>query len=810
MNWLTRPLLLFVGILRWPLRMWVRLRVTPSDRAELAIDPDKPVCYILKKHSLSDRLVLESACKAHGLPRPRLPHNRLPDAKRAMVMALPAAGDRAHSDLQRLTDYGIEHPDYAVQVIPVSIFWGRDPIRETSLFKILFADSPRAGRLRKCLIVLAQGRKTLLHFGQPLDYDAVTRADADATLSTRKLTRVLRVHYQRQRTATLGPRLSQRHQVINSLLADQPVIEAIRRTADAEEIDVNQVRIRARGYAEEIAADYSPIAIGFMLRVVSWLWNRLYDGIDVRHLQQLRHTARDKSVIYLPAHRSHIDYLLISYILYTEGLALPQIAAGINLNFWPVGPLLRRGGAFYIRRKFRGNRLYGAVFRAYVDVLIRRGYPMEFFPEGGRSRTGRLLAPRTGMLSMVAQSAAQHGGRRTVVVPVYVGYDRVMEVNSYFAELRGAQSKKKESVLDLVRGARKALQRKYGRAYVSFGAPLHLDEYITGADNWLEVTTLAEQVMTGINSAASLNAAGLVALVLLGSPQKAVAEKEMIHTLDHLVDLARRCPYSDLVTVPDASGQALLAEAEPLVRLERIPHAWGDVLTLESRESVLLTYTRNSVMHLFALPSLIANMFVQPGRWDEQALLDACIEFYPILASELFLRWHADAVREELARVVAGMVEAGLLEAIGDGEIMRPPVGTDTFATLMNLAHIMRESLERYCMTTVLLASNLDAQAGEVERAAFECQCQLMAERMAILTGRNSPEFFDLGLFRNHVRTLTQRGLLTARGNALHIDAKLQDLANHAMELLGPDIRQSIQHLIHSEPGSHERNQPDA
>jgi len=822
MSVLLRFLMLFMPLLRWPLRAWINTHATPSDLREIALTEDRPVCYVLPVGSVMDWLALEAVCAQQGLPRPHLAGNRLPTAGRAVVIALPAG--RRRSELQRIVTRGLHDETFGVQMVPVSVFWGRNPVKETSLLRILFADSERSGRLRKFLIVLANGRNTLVHFGQPVDYRKVVDEDAPPAALVRKLVRVLRIHFRRQRAATLGPSLSRRSQLINSLLADPEVQNAIADGARREQTTVAELRARARDYGNEIAADYSNIAVGFMLRVLGWLWNRIYDGVDVSHLPRLRATIHDRQeVIYLPSHRSHMDYLLVSYLLYHEGLALPQIAAGVNLNFWPIGGLLRRCGAFYLRRSFKGDRLYTAVFRAYVDVLIQRGQPMKFYPEGGRSRTGRLLEPKTGMLSMTVSSALA-GGAPVAIVPVYIGYDRVMEVNKYFDELRGTREKKKESVGELIRSSTKILQRKYGRVFVSFGEPIDLQGFAdTHLPDWRDrmadldeesrpawlhhfVGELSEQVMQRINATATLNATGLGALILLASPQKAVAEDEMVRTLELFAWLARVAPYSPDASGPEPDGAALLAEAEPLMQLVRAPHAWGDVLTVDARQAVLLTYTRNNVMHLFALPSLIANFFTHQEQRDENTLVEEAAELYPLLASELFLRWSPGDCGDALRDTVEGLVRCGLLVR-GEGKrLCRPEAGTPEFAALMSLARIVREALERYAMTAMLLSRNLDT--GTVKRARFERQCQLMAERMALLTGRNSPEFFDSRLFRNHLQTLARVGLLHKEGGELRIDPALSHLAEHALRLLGPDIRQSIAHLTslpHLEDGPAEQ-----
>ena len=448
-------------------------------------------------------------------------------------------------------------------------------------------------------------------------------------------------------------------------MADPKVVAEVTETARREHKNVAAIRVRAREYADEIAADYSNIAIGFMLRVLTWLWHRIYDGIDVKHLPRLREAAHDnREIIYLPSHRSHMDYLLLSYILYQEGLALPQIAAGVNLNFWPVGGLLRRCGAFYLRRSFKGDRLYAAVFRAYVETLVARGQPMKFYPEGGRSRTGRLLAPKTGMLQMtVASALASSGNAPVAVVPVYIGYDRVMEVKGYFDELRGTRVKKGETMGDLVRGSTRVLKRKYGRVFVSFGEPIELQGFADahvpdwrarvaelGADSrarWLQEFTadLADEVMRGINATATLNATGLACSHSARCAAEVGGRGRDDSQLALLARLAHVCPYSRDASAPEPDGEALLAEAEPLMRLIRAPHVWGDILTVDSRQAVLLTYTRNNVMHLFALPSLIANFFAHFEQRNEKALLDDAVGLYPLLASELFLRWPSEECR---------------------------------------------------------------------------------------------------------------------------------------------------------------------
>lgn len=823
MRLLSTLLFFLAGLLRKPLLWWVKTRVAPSGLPqELGLDLTRPICYVLATRSIADHFLLDETCRQQGLPPPRGGFGELPKPGRAAAVALPRLEGRGMQsrygnpvEIRRMVTQAIVDRDYNVQLVPVSVFWGRNPGQETSLLKIIFSDSLRAGAVRKLFIILFNGRNTFVSFGRPISFQDFMARDPEPQAAARKLVRVLRVHFRRQRAATLGPNIINRAQVLSNIIGMPSVREQIRLEAAAERISFEQAEERAWNYADEIAADYNNATLSFIVRVLTWLWNRIFDGIQVHHAERLRAFAHHHGVVYLPAHRSHMDYLLVSYVLYQQGLVPPHVAAGINLNFWPVGSLIRRLGGFYLRRKFGGNKLYTAVFRAYVDMLMSRGYSMQFFPEGGRSRTGRLLAPKTGMLSMTVQSFLRNPDQSIVLVPIYTGYDKVMEVSSYFKELKGVRSKKNESMGDLIRATR-VVRMAFGKSYISFGEPLNLALFLddrhpgwrtdlTAASDgewpdWFSefITTLSHEVMTRINSAAALNPVGLVTTALLASPQKALAEDDLCEQLDSWMALLRARPYSDDVWVPPMSGAAMLAYAEKVARLTRIQHPWGDVIAAEGREAILLTYYRNSVLHLLALPSLIASYFQERELIEESTLIDGCMELYPFLRRELFLRWRDKQTESAIREMIDVLVSRRLLSRDASGALRRPPVTSLEFGSLMGLANVMRETLERYCMTTVLLAENLSA--GHIERSEFEQQCHLMAQRMAVLSGRNAPEFFDKTLFSNYIDTLKRLQLLIPDADlgdrSLTIDAQLQRMAEESMRRLSGEAQQRIRRLL--------------
>lgn len=800
-----------------PLNRLIGYRTTPTDlAATLALDPAKPVVYVLAARSWGDLFLLDSICRDQGLPRPGRTGTNLPSPSQAGALYLPALLETRIRDtaLSAVIARAAADPNFDCQIVPVSAFWGRDPGQETSLWKLIFADSVQAGMVRKLIIMLVNGRNVYANFGLPMSFRDFVASQKAPDFAVRKLGRLLHLYFLHARTAALGPTLQNRDVVIQQLLNTPRVREEIAAEARRGKLNAEQTAAKARRYAEEIAADYSATTVRFLERIFEFVWNRIFRGVQVFGMERLRKAAQGHEIIYLPSHRSHADYLLLSYVLYQAGLVPPHIAAGVNLNFWPAGPILRRGGAFYMRRSFGSDRLYTAVFRAYVDSLIGRGYSISFYPEGTRSRTGRLLSPKAGLLGMVVESALRQSARKVAIVPVYVGYDKVWELSSYFKELRGAQ-KQKESASDLLKGA-KLLTKSYGRVHINFGEPMQLQEYadkhlpgwrdsLRGGNEtppgWREfVSRLGLANHRRINAAAVASPVSLAAVAMLASPQHAVSRTEFLEQLAHLVRLLEGRPYSQSLEIPERSPTATLEWAAPIARIATVPHPWGDLLDVADRDAVLLTYARNNIQHLFAVPSLIANLFRTRAALSDEAVVTGCRALYPFLRTEFYLRWEP-AEAEQVARdCIEVMLKQGLLLRNDDGRLARPGVSTPEFSTLAMLGRVMGETLERYCMTTLLLADERRMQQS-VARDRFEEDCRRLAERMGVLTGRDSPEFFDKTLFRGYLDTLIDLGLVVeGEDRKLLVDARIERIAERSLELLSDETRQTLLQLLSRRP----------
>ena len=691
-------------------------------------------------------------------------------------------------------------------MVPVSIFVGRAPDRESGWFSVLFSENwVVVGRFRRLLALALNGRDTHVQFAAPVSLREVIADQPDTERGVRKLQRLLRVHFRRIRAIVIGPDLSHRRTVVDALLDAEPVRAAIAATASKEGIGADKARDRARSYAMEIAADYSHPVVRSLSFMLKGFWNKLYDGVEVHHFDTLRQVAPGHEVIYVPCHRSHVDYLLLSYQLLQNSIAIPHIGAGINLNLPVIGPILRRGSAFFLRRTFKGDALYSTVFREYISQLFARGVSLEYFIEGGRSRTGRLLQPRGGMLSMTLRSFLRESGRPVVFQPVYIGYEKIMEGDAYIGELSG-KPKAKESVFGLLRSLG-ALRQHYGRVALNFGEPIFLAPLLEDlAPDWRAATVdpeakpewlnpavdaLATRIQQNINRAAHVNPINLLAVALLATPKHAMAEADLIAQLGLCKTMLAALDYSSRVTITSLSPAEIIAYGEKMQWIRRIAHPLGDVLSVDEKQGVLLSYFRNNVVHLFATAAWVACCFLNNRRLARASILRLGRLVYPFVQSELFLPWSEDEFGERIQKALEFFVVQGLLGTDADGRILErgPGQGNAAFR-LRALAHNLLPAIERYYIALALLVKNgpRTLSSGELENL-----CWLTAQRLSLLHELNAPEFFDKSLFRGFIHKLRERRVVWGDQNGkLDFDPQLEVVAKDARVILSREIRHGI------------------
>jgi glycerol-3-phosphate O-acyltransferase len=813
----------FVGLgqaWRWSVRkllgLWVRVTIKPDDAVAAIASRPRPVCYVLERESQTDFAVLSGVCARHNLPRPA----------RRLIMGEKRA-DRAYFELQRrpslfrtrnaaraprylvqLIAAAAAYPQLDVDLVPVAIFWGRAPHKEVSWWRLLFTeDWILVGRFRKFLSVIFNGRNTMVYFGEPIRLRDVMEDGLTEPRRVRRVLRSLRMVLRAQRTSSIGPDLSHRRTMVLQILKTQAVRQAVRNAMQVRQLQRRPALLLARRYALEIAANYSQAFVTFMAMALGRLWNSLYDGVELEHLENLSAVGDGVEIIYVPCHRSHMDYLLLSYIIYRKGFAVPHVAAGANLNMPLIGRFLRKGGAFFLRRSFKGDALYAVVFAKYLGFMMARGHPLEYFIEGGRSRTGRLLSPRAGMLSMTVRSYVRDPKRPVIFMPVYFGYERIVEGRTYIGELSG-QPKQKESVFVLLKSIVSVLRSKFGKVHVNLGRPIALDELLhehnpnwrsSPAENddpragWIgeAISNLAFRINSEINAAAAVTPVNLVAMAILATPRQALAELDLIRQLELYQRLLRDAPYSPLVTVTADSGRQMVAYVESMGILERQKHPLGDIMRMNAENAVLATYYRNNILHLFAMPSLLACAFVSNATMRTADIQRLVWRVYPYISAELFLRWDETQVSAVADSLLDTFVQLNLLQANADrSEWQRPPPTSLEAIRLSVLAQATIQTLERYYLAIALL---LQAGSGTITHEALEERCHLMAQRMTVLYGLNSPEFVDKSLFRNFIELLRRRNVIQlSEDQRLLFGDPLLGVAADAQLVLSEQIRHSI------------------
>ncbi len=797
------------SLLRLPLSVLVKSTAIPSQPVEdLNIDLDKPVIYALPFRSNVDLLTVRKQALAIGLPDPLSPLDI--NGKKLGRYVYIDSGPTVFKDDKQIPKASValfselltlhsELTDLDVQVIPTTVMWGRKPGKEEGQKPYLRAMN---GPQRAATIIMS-GRDCLVRFSPVVSLRYMADVHGTDQSIAHKLARVARTHFSRQRLAASGPNLPDREQLFARLLKSVAIQKAIKDEADSKNITVEKATKEAYAILDEIAANFSYSLIKKGDHLLGWLWNKLYQGLNVNNAATVRQLAQDgHEIVYVPCHRSHMDYLLLSYVLYHEGMVPPHIAAGINLNFFPAGYLFRRGGAFFLRRSFKGNKLYSVIFREYLSELFTKGYSVEYFSEGGRSRTGRLLPAKTGMLAMTIQAMLREQSRPVTLVPIYIGYEHVMEVSTYAKELRGKR-KEKENAGQVLKTLRKL--RNFGQGYVNFGEPIPLNQYLNEmAPQWKQdinpidpprpgwlnpvVNKLAVKVMTHINDAAATNALTLCATALLASRQRALAKETLIAQIDSYLALLNNVPYSETSTTPDKTAAELVEHALSLDKFVTESDTMGDIISLDRNQSILMTYYRNNVIHLFALPSLIAHLVVRHETISVAQIKSSVHQLYPFLKKELFLHYELSELDNTVDNILNELLRQQLICSTAD----TISIEQTKVQFLMLLARTIAETLQRYAIAINILNAN-----PELDKSELEQKSQEVAQRLGRLHGINAPEFFDKGVFASLFTTLKEQHYIDSDG-ACDIE-KTRQLAERLSALLTTAVKLTIQESLCSD-----------
>jgi len=804
----------FYQLLKLPSKIFVKCRLVADPTIEQQKDsPEHPIFYVVRHQSASDILALKSACKQLSLPDP-LKKVEINGQSLSRIICLEkptpvfrwrdASPTRALSQGQALLELHSQNQQLDGQLIPAHLLWGRKPSKELNKANVgtVLADRESPSWLRKFFIVLFLGRNATIRFSEALSLREMTDKHGHDENTAHKLLRVARFHFHRQTIAATGPRLMYRDQMFKALLANPSVKRVIEEEAKSRKTDKDNVKKEALKMMNEIAGDYRESMIHLGERVLNRLWNRLYSKIEVNNAKRLREVAQSgDEIIYVPCHRSHMDYLLLTWAIYQQGLVTPRIAAGINLNFWPAGPIFRKAGAFFIRRTFGGNRLYSTIFREYLGLLFEKGYSVKYYTEGGRSRTGKLLPPKTGMLAMTIQSLLRGVDRPLTLVPVYLGYEHVMEVGTYHKELSGSK-KQSESIFGVFK-AIKSL-RNYGRGYVNFGEPINVNRFLDShVENWQDaidpidpqkpswltpsVNHLADNVMVAINKSVALNGVSLIAIILHATPNKAMSKSELLSHLAFFLTLQRVAPYSDELTIPCDDAEALLEHVISLNKLTIEQDSFGDIVSLTDSAKLEMRYYRNNILHAYVIHALVCRSLARFTKLDQTAIIQNVQQVFEIIQPDFYLWQDNERVASQTQEVLTCLAELNIVKESKAG-FWSVIDCDDAKAKVEIMGECIDEVLQRITIVTSLL-SRLEPMT----KAKFEEQIVAIAKRLSVVNNINAPEFIDKKAQTLLVNSMKNLGYISIDDNN-HVVAneKLQPLKSNLHNLVEISVLQNI------------------
>ena len=715
--------------------------------------------------------------------------------------------------------------------VPLTLLWGSPAVRAArsrrGIVDLIFGEREAPGRLRAMYTFFKDYKDSQVLVGEPLELPRFLADEAEAAGSDEVLARRLRWQLggrlEAEVRVVLGPPRKNVRRLQEEVLRSRRLVAEAKQIEQAEQATPQQIEKRARAALREIAADPKPWMFGFGRPVLEWVFRKIFDGIEIDRegLEKVRAAARKGPLIIVPSHKSHIDYLVLSYVFLENDLVPPHIAAGANLSFWPLGFFFRRGGAFFLRRTFRGDKLYGAVFRAYVRKLLRESFNVEFFIEGGRSRTGKLLQPKLGLLGMVVDAALDDDGvhaRKAQLVPISIGYEKVIEEKSYAKELAGGE-KKKEDMKGLIKATR-VLGAQYGRLNIQFDDPLPLghtlreygamaawdedENVVVPAEEqaWKQATQrLAHRIVYGINRVTAVTPTALTACALLATGRRGIVRRELLRQAGFLMERARAGGGRLSAAVADAQG-ALAVEAvdraiELLARDGDLEVRAGagsgafdiesgrpldEIYTVPDERRLRLAYYRNNAIHLYVAEGLVALALLGAARRGLVAfddLRERTLELSRLLKLEFSYRV-GDTFETIFDQTLAGLEAAGLVARATHG--VHPAPGKAPLLTL--LAGQLVDFVESY----LIAARGLEMLTAPMSDKDLVRRIHDLGEKMFFTGEVRRREACVRGNYINALSYFKERGLVVERDKKLTLPslAEARRTATRIAELLPP------------------------
>ena len=716
-----------------------------------------PILFVLRNRSLIDFLCLRGLMRKHGLPEIGFlsgiaPIVYLPFFRKMLSLVAPKRMAAYRAELHATLDAGgasvvflrrpavrgalgsrptaVDGVNLSVSLqgemgcplhaLPTVFLWGQSAMRRMpGTMDFLFGSNEYPRVLRAVWLLLIRRSVHDLQVGTPMDIGAIRK---ERRIGDDALASVVRAGVGRQieviRRSKLGALTKPSARVMTEVMNSPRLRTQLFGIAPSQNIPAAEIDAKARKIIRKLAANFHPSIVGIFSRVMTFIWKRIYTGIDIGadDIEKIRATLGEGATLMLPTHKSHVDYLVLSQVMKDNNLMMPHIAAGQNLAFWPLGWLFRSSGAFFIRRRFVDDKFYTAIVTAYVRRLILERYAVEVFIEGGRSRTGKLLRPRTGMLDMALKAMAMTPGCEINVLPIFIGYEHVIEEWAYVAESEG-KPKRAENITGLIRTTT-VLFKKFGMLYVRVSDPFSVSDLMktyglerkhltSDSTRRSFAMTVAQKTLREINRITLATTSAILSTVLLTNDVPVVGHDDLKKRSRWLVRYLRSVGAPLSATVEGwetASGgdEMLERSARAFLRSGRIavakktPHAYA----VPRKQRQALDYYKNNIIHYLVPASIAAEALRnrQESPIDRDGLRTEMSLGITLYRSEFLLdagvctdASPGSAVSDALLDGILGqMAEMGIVETEGDAVTVKDE------ESLRFLANVLRNYHEVY------------------------------------------------------------------------------------------------------------------
>lgn len=673
--------------------------------------------------------------------------------------------------------------DRPIYLVPELLVWEKWQQKVTpSLWDRVFGSPEAPGFVHSVVTFVRNYERAQLRVGTPIDLREVLANEGDQSTEViaRKVRSTLHHYLAKETRAVFGPPAKETDRLIDEAMRDKTFQLAAQEVATEKNRPLPQVMRDAKKNFNAIASRFSPTTIGAAAGVLDWVFRRIYDGIEVDEagLDRAMKAAADAPVVFTPSHKSHLDYLIMSYVLWRRGYNAPLVAAGANLSFFPLGPFLRRCGAFFLRRSFKGDKLYTAVFKAYLKKLVHDGLHHEFFPEGGRSRTGKLLQPKLGLFTWLVDAVVEGARNDLLFVPIAIDYEKVVEGASYKQELQGGEKKPED--LKALLSAPAVLTQNYGRIYLTFDQPVSLAKLMeergvvreTATDDQKKalVRALGHRVMYGISKVSTVTPHALLASALLAHRRRGISVRDVTDRIVFLRGMATDlgAPLSRLLkdSPSDPTVIGSIADAMRMfcsAGMVRSIEARGEpIFQVEDDRRAELSFYKNTLMNLVAGRTIVCAAVVAADPKHDRETIQELALFLSRLFKLEFLYPVGKTFEHIFDETLDHLSKLGLLARDEAGIHVAPEPHARPMVQF--LADLLRDSLESY-----LLAART---AGELPAAGCDrkeyLKRALEAGRADFLAGTiTASEALSKTSLENALQFLVEQHFLTEKDKKL-------------------------------------------